>query len=111
MPFEMESVEELKERLETELRYSPLDVENPPNPVEPKLDAPYQYVWIKPGEPFPSNEVNPDGKNSISLLTAIGKKWEMDMPNMVLLVHGGHSHPLQLVQERGPNNHVSRVPF
>ena len=51
-------------------------------------------VWTPPDQ---RSEANPDGKNSTELLNAI-KRWEMELPNMVLLVHGGCSHPLQLVQ-------------
>lgn len=95
----LEGWDELEERLKTELRYNPLDVENPPNPVVPKIDVPYPFIILTPDEK--GSEQNPDGKNSVSLMNAIVKKWELELPNMVLLVHGGHAHPLQLVQQKG----------
>ena len=69
---------DVRKRLEDELRYNPLDMENPPNPIEPKADVPAPMVWT---EGFGKMEGNPDGKNSIALLNSI-KKWEMELPNM-----------------------------
>ena len=69
---------DVRKRLEDELRYNPLDMENPPNPIEPKADVPAPMVWT---EGFQKTEANPDGKNSIALLNSI-KKWEMELPNM-----------------------------
>lgn len=91
---------DLRKRLEEELRFNPLDMENPPNPLQPKQgkDAPPpQMVWTTR---FDVSEKNPEGKNSISLLNAI-KAWEKDLPDIVLLVHGGNAHPLQLIQSTG----------
>ena len=31
-------------------------------------------------------------------------KWEMDMPDMSSVVHGGSQHPLRLIEERGVSN-------
>lgn len=72
------SWKEIKKRLNDELRYNPLDMENPPNPLEPKADTPAPMVWT---DGFGKDEGNPEGKNSTSLLNSI-KKWEMELPNM-----------------------------
>ena len=93
-PLKPEKWEELRGRLEGELRYNPLDVENPPNPMTKPLDKPYNMAWpVKD----PSDEANPDGKNSISLLNAI-KLWEMELPDMYAACHSllpaCCSHPL-----------------
>ena len=92
----------IKDRLNDELRLNPLDVENPPNPSVPKIDAPCQVVWTSKAEDA-KGDANPESKNSIGLLLAI-KKWEMELPNMVLTVQGGSAHPLQLVQRKGISN-------
>jgi hypothetical protein len=94
--------DKLKDRINCELRLNPLDVENPPNPEKPQIDVPYAVVWNSYDDDI-AGEANPDSKNSISLLQAI-KKWEKELPNMVLTVHGGHAHPLHLVSNKGHHN-------
>ena len=70
---------EIRKRLNDELRYNPLNMENPPNPHTPKVDAPSPMVWT---EEFDQNdETNPMGQNSIALINAI-QKWEKQLPNM-----------------------------
>ena len=56
--------------------------------------------WVPEHNPKEPDEANPLGKNSIALLQQV-KKWEMDLPDMSLCVHGGSNHPLSLIEERG----------
>ena len=81
LPDDLEPWEQMKERLNDELRDIPLDIENPPNPKEEdkKPDEPDRMVWTVGFNR--DMDSNPQGKNSISLLNAI-KKWEMELPNM-----------------------------
>jgi hypothetical protein len=92
-PSEPEAWESLLHKLRDDLTLNPLDVENPPT-EKPKGDDPDRMVFSSSEK---GSEENPDGKNTVSLLNAI-KKWELELPNMVLLVHGGSAHPLQLIQ-------------
>lgn len=63
----------MKARLSEELRYNPLDFENPPNPIDNgHPDFVSHIEWDIAG---------PDLKNSTALLNCI-KKWEMELPNM-----------------------------
>ena len=78
---ENETWEQLKERLNDELRDNPLDVEYPPNPKEGfSQDQVDPMVWTE----HVRDETNPDGKNSLSLLNAI-KRWELLLPDMCAL--------------------------
>jgi hypothetical protein len=86
----------LKAKLLFELKANPLDFENPP--TEAQKEQPHPIVWVP--EHDPTDETNPKGQNSVALLTAI-KKWEMDIPAMSIIVHGGSTHPLHLIQDHG----------
>ena len=80
LPDDLETWPKLRERLEDELRNIPLDIENPPNPLEgAKADEPNKMVWTKREDR--DMDQNPLNKNSIWLLNSI-KKWEMELPNM-----------------------------
>ena len=88
----------LKKKLLTMLEANPLDYEVPP--TQQQQDMPHPMYFVPEWDPGNPDESNPTGKNSMYLLQQI-KKWEMDLPDMSLLVHGGSQHPLHLIEERG----------
>lgn len=87
----------LKKKLVDVLTANPLDFEHPPTIQE--KDQPMKVIWV-PDETAGFPEDNPGGINSLFMLQAI-KKWELDMPDMSLVVHGGSNHPLNLIEEEG----------
>ena len=86
----------IMERLIVELRANALDFENPP--TEKIGDDPHPMNWVPENDG--SDETNKTGQNSVYLLNAI-KTWEMELPAMSIVVHGGSQHPLMLIQDRG----------
>lgn len=87
----------LKNKLLEMLQANPLDFEHPPTKQE--KDQPNKIVWV-PDEVAGFPEGNETGMNSLFILQAV-QKWELDMPDMSLVVHGGTQHPLNLIEEPG----------
>jgi len=73
-----QSWNDVKDRLIEELRYDPLDMENPPTQKR-SVDAPEPMFWTTAFEK--SEAKNPEGRNSTTLLNQI-KAWELELPNM-----------------------------
>ena len=88
----------LKIKLLQTLEANPLNYEAPP--TQPQPDTPHPMCFVPEYDPGNLDESNPSGKNSVYLLQQI-VKWELELPNMSLCVHGGSQHPLRLVEEKG----------
>ena len=87
-------------RLEVQLRANPLDYENKPfsektgdGVVDGKTTdgTPVNIKWIPPMGDGNTKQ------NSDHLMMNL-KFWDLELPNMVLLVQGGHMHPYALVR-------------
>lgn len=101
-PLENENTKrfkKLKQQLLDELTANALDFENPPT-VKPKED-PDPMFFVPPQDPNSEDEKVAKGQNSVWLLQTICKTWELDLPAMSIIVHGGSQHPLQLIHDRG----------
>ena len=85
-----ESWEELRDRLEEELRHNPLDMDNPPRREEDGPEPPPQMKWTKEFEIV--DGVNPNGKNGITLLLAM-RMWQVETPDMCAAARATLSPP------------------
>lgn len=97
-----ESWEDMQYRLEVQLRANPLDYEKKPfsekttkglNDGKTQDGKPKTIMW----QMGPQEEEDNPKQNSDHLLAAL-KLWSLELPNMALLVHGGASHPWQLLR-------------
>ena len=93
---------DMKLRLEKALRSNSLDHEKKPfsgltvSVTEGKTTdgRPASIVW----QAAPSEEEGENAKqNSDHILSAL-RLWGLDLPNMALIIHGGSSHPWQLIR-------------
>ena len=100
-----EAWESMKLRLENQLRSNALDHENKPFSLlqtqkgigpDGKTTAGVATNIIWKEAPVPGDD---DGgpQNSDHLMSAL-KLWGLELPNMTLVIHGGSSHPWQLIR-------------
>ena len=107
-----ESWPDMKLRLERALRSNALDHEKKPfsgltvSVTDGKTTdgRPTSIVW----QAAPSEEEGENAKqNSDHVLSAL-RLWGLDLPNMALIVHGGSSHPWQLIRMQQMEDQVLR---
>lgn len=100
-----ESWQSMQLRLENQLKANALDHENKPFSLltgkgvgpdgKTTAGVPTNMIWQN--GPNPDDDGDASKQNSDHLMSAL-KLWGLELPNMTLVVHGGSSHPWQLIR-------------